>query len=66
MEGTKTEKLIKVIKIAAANFLERESSGVSLITVTDVKLSDDNKHATILFTVLPDDNKNQRWNSQKE
>ncbi len=55
MSETRDEKIIKIIKIAAANFLERESNGSSLITVTDVKLSNDGKYATILFTVLPED-----------
>lgn len=54
MSDKKTESIIKVIKKAAADFLERESSGISLITVTDVKLSNDGKHANILFTVLPE------------
>lgn len=58
MSDTRDEKIIKIIKIAAANFLERESNGASLITVTDVKLSNDGKYATILFTVLPEDKQN--------
>jgi ribosome-binding factor A len=49
------EKLKDQIRKWAADFLQRESSRVSLITVTDVKLSTDAKEATILFTVLPED-----------
>ncbi len=49
------EKLIDQIKKWAAEFLQRESNGASLITVTDVKLSNEAKEATILFTVLPDE-----------
>lgn len=50
----KDEKLKDQIKKWAAIFLQRESSGASLITVTDVKLSGDAKEATVLFTVLPE------------
>jgi ribosome-binding factor A len=49
------EKLKDQIKKWSAEFLQRESTGQSLITVTDVKLSADAKEATILFTVLPED-----------
>ncbi len=49
----RNEKIIKLIKKAAAEFLQVESSGQSLITVTDVRLSNDEKYATILITVLP-------------
>jgi ribosome-binding factor A len=48
------EKLKDQIKKWAAEFLQRESNGNSLITVTDVKISTDAKEATILFTVLPE------------
>lgn len=41
------------IKRLAALFLERESNHLSLITVTDVQLSDKGTHAKIFFTVLP-------------
>src|SRR3989344_8117121 len=55
MSDTRDEKIIKIIKQAGADFLERESNGASLITVTDIKLSNDGKYATILFTVFPED-----------
>lgn len=55
MSEKRKETLTKIIKTAAAEFLEKESNGVSLITVTDVKLSNDEKYANILFTVLPED-----------
>lgn len=51
----KDEKLKEQIHKWAAEFLQRESNGTSLITVTDVKISKEAKEATILFTVLPDD-----------
>jgi ribosome-binding factor A len=49
----KDKKLKDQIQKWAAIFLQKESSGQSLITVTDVKLSTDAKEATVLFTVLP-------------
>ena len=55
MSANRSEKLIKIIRTAAAEFLQKESNGASLITVTDVRLSNDEKYATILFTVLPEE-----------
>jgi ribosome-binding factor A len=49
------EKLKDQIHKWAAEFLQKESNGASLITVTDVRLSPDAKEATVLFTVLPED-----------
>lgn len=40
--------------MVAAEFLVREASPQSLITVTNVMLSQDAKRATIYITVLPD------------
>lgn len=48
------EKLKDQILKFAAEFLQRESNGASLITVTDVKIGREAKEATILFTVLPE------------
>ncbi|MEI6420004.1 MAG: ribosome-binding factor A [bacterium] len=53
METTRDEKVYDAIKKVAAEFLQRESNHMSLITVTDVKVSKDGKLATILITVLP-------------
>jgi len=50
----KDEKLREQIHKWAAEFLQRESTGQSLITVTDVRLGQDAEEATILFTVLPE------------
>lgn len=55
MSENRSEKIIKIIKTAAADFIQKESNGASLITITDVKLSNDEKYANILFTVLPED-----------
>jgi len=53
--GNRSEKMTKIIKLAAADFMQRESNGASLITITDVHLSKDEKYANILFTVLPEE-----------
>jgi ribosome-binding factor A len=50
----KDEKLKDQIKKWAAEFLQKESSGASLITVTDVKIGNEAREATVLFTVLPE------------
>lgn len=55
MPANRSEKIIKIVKSAAAEYLQRESNGASLLTVTGVRLSNDEKYATILFTVLPED-----------
>jgi len=53
--SNRIETIKKIVKKAAAEFMQKESSGQSLITITDVRLSNDEKYANILFTVLPDD-----------
>ena len=53
MSSNREQKVHDVIKEAAAKFLQRESNRISLITVTEVKISKDGKNATILITVLP-------------
>ncbi len=55
MSDNRSDKIIKIIKKAAAEFMQKESNGASLVTITDVKLSNDEKYANILFTVLPED-----------
>jgi len=44
-----------IVKTLAMKFLERESNRTSLITVTNIHLTNKGKNATILFTVLPED-----------
>ena len=50
----RTDRKIEIIRDLSARFLELEGSGASLITVTKVEMSRDEKYATILFTVFPD------------
>lgn len=55
MSADRDQKLKDVIREAAAEFLQRESNYTSILTVTDVSLSDRGSRATIFFTVLPED-----------
>jgi ribosome-binding factor A len=48
------EKLPELIQHLAADFIQRESSGKTLITVTSAELSTNKKRVTIYFTVLPE------------
>jgi len=50
----KEERISTLLKNLAANFLERESSRTSLITVTGISISKDFKKADILISVLPE------------
>jgi ribosome-binding factor A len=53
MSEFRNEKITNHIRELAALFIERESSGGSLITVTRVTMSPDSKHAKIYISVLP-------------
>jgi ribosome-binding factor A len=55
MVGNRDQKLKDIIREAAAEFLQRESNYTSLLTVTDISLSDRGNQSTIFFTVLPPD-----------
>ncbi len=55
MAGNRDQKLKDVIREAAAEFLQRESNYTSILTVTDVSLSDRGNQSIIFFTVLPED-----------
>lgn len=54
MTGNRDQKLKDVIREAAAEFLQRESNYTSILTVTDVSLSDRGNQSIIFFTVLPE------------
>jgi ribosome-binding factor A len=59
------EKVSENIMHLAAQFLERESNGTSLITVTSSNVSKDLKKATIFITVLPDSSEESALNFVK-
>jgi ribosome-binding factor A len=52
--STHEERLREHIRDLAARFLSLNGNGSSLITVTNVELTNRAKNATIFFTVFPD------------
>ncbi len=54
MTANREQKLKNIIKKVAAEFIQKESNHISIITITDVSLSEKNNKATIFFTVLPE------------
>ncbi len=55
MSDYRSEKIANHIKELAAMYIERESGPTSMITVTRVLLTPDNKNAKIMVSVLPED-----------
>ncbi len=49
------QKLKDLVHAVAAEFMQRNSNYTSMITITDVSVSDKGNRATIFFTVLPED-----------
>jgi len=54
MQGNRSEKIQEAVRAVAAEFLVKEATPQSLITVTQVALSNDAKRADIYITVLPE------------
>lgn len=54
MEFDKHDKARSVLKEVIANFVREEANSTPLITVTDLNISPDYRHVTILFTTIPD------------
>ena len=52
--ANRREKISEILRELSAKFLMLNSNKSSLITVTEVRLTEDAKNATILFTVFPD------------
>ena len=52
------EKIKHAIQELASKFIQQESSGASLVTVTRVEVADGGKNALILFTALPENKMN--------
>ena len=57
MATNRDDKLKKLIKEAAAEFIQRESNGLSLITITRAEITSNSKNITIYFTVMPEEKK---------
>ena len=55
MSEFRNVKITNAIKELSAIFIEKEAGITSMITVTRVLLSSDNKKATIMISVLPRD-----------
>ncbi len=53
--STRDERIKAILQDLGARFLTVNGNGSSLITVTNVTLSSDGKHATLFFTVFPDE-----------
>jgi len=53
MSEFRSEKITNHVKELAALFIEKEAGPTSMITVTRVVLSPDNKRAKIMISVLP-------------
>jgi len=53
--SNRSEKIQEIIRDLSARFLVVNGNNSSLLTVTRVELSSDEKHATILFTVFPEE-----------
>jgi ribosome-binding factor A len=51
----KKEKVSEIIGHAAAEFIQTESNRNSMITVTNVGISDDFQNAVVFVTVFPED-----------
>ena len=49
----KDERMKERMRELAAEFLNRESTRAALLTVTNIELSSDGKHATIMLSILP-------------
>ncbi|MES2214265.1 MAG: ribosome-binding factor A [Patescibacteria group bacterium] len=54
MKELKKEKMEEIIRKLAADFVLRESTPASLITITRVELAESGKAANLFFTTLPD------------
>ena len=61
MSEYRSEKIANHIRELAAIYVEKEASPTSLITVTRVILTPDNKNATILISVLPKEKENAAY-----
>ncbi len=61
----RNEKLSHLLKKLAANFLQEESSGKSIITVTNCLVSDNMRTAKIFLTILPEEEEDDAINFAK-
>ncbi len=50
----KNDKAEEIVMRKASEFIQKESNGQSLVTVTNISASEDFKNATIFVTVFPE------------
>jgi len=61
MSSFREEKITNIIKELVANFIEKEAGNSSMITVTGINMSSDNKKVDILISVLPKEKENSAY-----
>jgi len=61
MSINRGEKIANQIKQLSATYIERITGLTSLITVTRVEISQDNKNATIMVSVIPKEKENAAY-----
>ncbi len=59
------KKISELLKGMAASFLQKESNGKSLITVTDCRVADNQRTAIIYFSTLPVESEEEVLNFTK-
>ena len=64
-ENYSKKKVNEILKELAADFIQKESSGKSLITVTGCEVADNQRTAIIYFSVLPADTEEEALNFTK-
>lgn len=62
MSSFRNEKIKNKIKELSATYIEREAGLMSMITVTRISLSSDNKKAVIMITVMPKEKEKAAYN----
>lgn len=59
------ENMTEFIKNSAGDFFARNTTGASMITVTNVHITEDLKHADIFISVLPESKSEAAYNFAK-
>jgi len=65
MESNRLNKVTSLIKNLAAEFIQKESGGGSMITITNADISKDLKNSTIYISVLPESAEEKALNFTK-
>ena len=54
MNGNRNDRIAEALRATTAEFLAREAGRQSMITVTNVHISEDGRRALVFITVLPE------------